>query len=101
MKTIFTQERQVTIMGEKIKLIYELLMSRFPQDEGDGNFFGIRIAQYEENGLTMIDDSEAPGVTESYEEAYGLFLLFVRETVMPVHLYELIDDWQSAFHFAI
>ena len=45
MKTIFTQERQVTIMGEKIKLIYELLMSRFPQDEGDGNFFGIRIAQ--------------------------------------------------------
>ena len=49
----------------------------------------------------MIDDSEAPGVTESYEEAYGLFLLFVREIVMPVHLYELIDDWQSAFHFAI
>ena len=42
-----------------------------------------------------------PGWTEArhrgYEEAIRLFLLFVRETVMPVHLYELVDDWQSAF----
>ena len=37
----------------------------------------------------------------NYEEAIRLFLLFVRETVMPVHLYELIDDWQSAFRSGI
>ena len=101
MEIILTQEQEVTTIGGKFQLIYELLMSHFPRDEGDGDFFGIRIAQYEENGSAMIDDSEVPGVTESYEEAVRLFILFVRETVMPVHLYELIDDWQSAFRSGI
>ena len=97
METILTQEQEVTTIGGKFQLIYELLMSHFPRDEGIGDFFGIRIQQYEKNNESVVDKSEAPGVTENYEQAIRLFLLFVRETVMPVHLYELIDDWQSAF----
>lgn len=101
MRIIMTQEREVMTIGGSFQLIYELLMSHFPRDEGIGDFFGIRIQQYEKNGASKVDDSEVPGITENYEEAIRLFLLFVRETVMPVHLYELIDDWQSAFRSGI
>ena len=45
-----------------------------------------------------MDDSEAKGITEDYEEAERLFAVFVRETVMPVHLLALVDDWQSTVH---
>ena len=96
MRTILTQEQEVTTIGGTFQLIYELLMSHLPREEGIGDFFGIRIRQYEKNSALMVDDSEAPGVAESYEEAIRLFFIFVRETVMPVHLYELIYDWQSA-----
>ena len=97
MRTILTREQEVMTLGGRVQLIYELLMSHFPREEGEGNFFGIRIQQYEKDGTSRVDRSEAPGLTENYEEAIRLFLLFVRETVMPVHLYELVDDWQSAF----
>ena len=101
MRVLLTQEREVMTIGGSFQLIYELLMSHFPRDEGGGDYYGIRIQQYEKDGISKVDGSEVPGITENYEEAIRLFLLFVRETVMPVHLYELIDDWQSAFRLGV
>ena len=80
------------------KVLYELLQSRFESDEGEGDFFGIRIRQRKRGDSRIVDDSEAKGITEDYEEAERLFAVFVRETVMPVHLLALVDDWQSTVH---
>lgn len=97
MKTILKRTQEVTTADGDFQLVYELLESRFPQDEGEGDFFGIRIQQYDNGRNVTMYDCEAPGVTQNYEEAVQLFQVFVREKVMPVHLYELLDDWQSAF----
>ena len=85
MDILLTQEQTVTVEGGSVHLVYELLMSHFPREEGVGDYYGIRIRQY-----------EVRGVTESYAEAESILRLFARETVMPVHLFELVDDWQAA-----
>lgn len=96
MDILLTQEQTVTVEGGSVHLVYELLMSHFPREEGVGNYYGIRIRQYGGDGKSGTDDSEVRGVTESYAEAESLLKLFARETVMPVHLFELVDDWQTA-----
>lgn len=96
--TVLTEEKDVDTLFGKFCLTYELLQSRFESDEGEGDFFGIRIRQIKREDSRIVDDSEAKGITEDYEEAERLFAVFVRETVMPVHLLALVDDWQSSVH---
>lgn len=98
MNIILTKEQKVMTNRGEYQLIYELLMSQFSPEEGEGKFFGIRIRQYLEEEKRMVDDRMVPGVTENLEEAKVLFFQFVEGKVMPVHLTELLDDWQSAFH---
>lgn len=101
MKTLLKQTQDVITMEREYQLVYELLQSKFPCDEKEGDFFGIRIQQYADQNSIAMDQCEAAGVTESYEEAIQLFQIFVREKVMPVHLYELLDDWQSFIAFSL
>ncbi len=98
MDIILTRKEEIMTIWGKFQLIYELLLSHFSREEGAGEYFGICIKQYRDEGRCLVDREEAPGITESLEEARYLFTLFARETVMPVHLCEIIDDWQSAFY---
>lgn len=90
-------------------LKYELLQMHFDQEEKGGIYFGIRIRQYDkyegekefydyiwEEKERLVDDSGTVGITENYEEAEALFARFVKELVMPVHLCDMVDDWQAA-----
>lgn len=97
MKTILKQTQNVVTVDGEYRLVYELLQSQFPHDEREGEFFGIRIQQYGRQKDIAIDHCEATGVTENYGAAVQLFQVFVQEKVMPVHLYEILDDLQSAF----
>lgn len=38
MRTILTREQEVMTLGGRVQLIYELLMSHFPREEGEGDF---------------------------------------------------------------
>lgn len=95
--TVLTEEKDVDTVCGKFRLIYELLQSHFESDEGEGDFFGIRIRQIKREDRKVVDDSEVAGITEDFEEVKRLFRVFVREMVMPVHLFALVDDWQSSF----
>lgn len=98
MDIILTKKEEIMTIWGKFQLIYELLKSHFSREEGYGDYFGIRIKQYREEDRSLVDREEVPGITESLEEARYLITLFARETVMPVHLFEILDDWQSVFH---
>ena len=76
MDILLTQEQTVTVEGGSVHLVYELLMSHFPREEGVGDYYGIRIRQYGGDGKSGTDDSEVRGVTESYAEAESLLKLF-------------------------
>ena len=94
MKLLVQRKSLITEYG-KYHLIYELL--RFQEhdiagEEGGDNYFGIRVSQFRENG-TLFDQNEVLGITEDYIEAEKLFRKCVDGIVMPVHLTELVDEW--------
>ncbi|MDO5146607.1 MAG: DUF6514 family protein [Eubacteriales bacterium] len=108
--TIRTEIQEVKTFWGEYKLRYELLQSGFEGEEGETLFYGIRIRQYaaqtkEDSPISMsamvkeeeylVDNDEFPGITEDFSKAKALFYCFVEETVMPVHLCSLVDDWQT------
>lgn len=98
MKKILIQRRSLITDYGKYHFVYELMKSTcsFEQEENqEEEFFGIRILQFKEDG-TLFDSEEVIGVTEDRVEAGILFQRFVEGVVMPVHLPELISDWDYA-----
>lgn len=96
-KSVVRRKSLITEYG-MYHLLYELLESHSENEEdeeGESSFFGIRISQFRENG-TLFDQDEVLGITDDRREADRLFYQYVKELVMPVHLIELIDDWNCA-----
>lgn len=99
MERIMVQRRSLHTEYGRYHLVYELLKSSAKEEDGYRDYFGIRIIQRSEDGL-IFDQEEVLGITEEETEAERLFCQYVCETVMPVHLTELIDDWNSNRFFA-
>lgn len=98
MKKILAQRKSLSTEYGRYHLIYELLRfrnSNIEGEEGDNNYFGIRVSQFREDG-TLFDQNEVLGITEDYLEADRLFRQCVEGIVMPVHLIELVDEWNYA-----
>ena len=108
MMKLLVQRKSLITEYWKYHLIYELL--RFQEndiegEEGGDNYFGIRVLQFRENG-TLFDQNEVLGITEDYIEAEKLFRKCVDGIVMPVHLTELVDEWNYTlqsfwYHFKL
>ena len=94
MKKLKTKRKSLITEYGKYDLVYELLVSN-DNLEGEknwtGDYFGIRILQFKEDG-SLFDCEEALGITEDSREAERLFYQYVDGLVMPVHLLELVDE---------
>lgn len=97
MKKLLVQRRSLITEYGRYHFVYELLKSNCDSDiEKERACYGIRILQFKEDGI-LFDRAEVMGITEDQQEAEGLFHRYVEESVMPVQLTELIDDWNCAF----
>ncbi len=101
MKVIMKEERQVSEGDRKYLLTYELMVDKFPKEEGSGSCYDIQIAQYDwlsgDRVFQKSDGCRVTGFSESYGEAKYFFGKLVEGTAMPVSLFAVVDDWKSAF----
>lgn len=101
MEKIFKDERRVEGDCKRYLLRYKLVSNEFPEEEGEGRYYGVIAEQFiwsDERGSWEIQDTEQlKGFTESFEEAALFFEKVVQGEVMPVSLYDIVDDWKSAF----
>lgn len=104
---ILTRIQEVDTSWGAWRLKYELLQLHFGYGETQGSYYGIRIRQYDkcETGTNpdegtnqeknLADDSGIMGVAEDLERVRYFFFQLVEGVAMPVHLGEMIDDWQA------
>lgn len=106
--------KQITLITRKLKedekdfvLEYELISDSFPLEEGGGEYYGVIVRQFLLTGedRQLYDSCQLLGFSESMEETEEFFYMLIDGEAMPVSLYELADDWKSAFcthyHFAV
>ena len=96
------REASVSTDYGNYRLVYELTC-RYIEEE-DADCYGIRIFQTltgagsGHNLPPPAESSEIPGLSHNPSEAEDFFRLITEGLVMPVSLYEIADDWNSAFH---
>lgn len=102
MKKIMKSERRVEEEGKRYLLKYELVSNVFPEEEGEGSYYGIIVEQFvwlQEKKGWMLDDSEqVKGFSESLKESMLFFEKVVKGNTMPVSLGAIVDDWKCAFY---
>lgn len=91
------EQQKVDTEYGRYKLFYELTRSQFLPEEDDGYYYGMRIWQYKEEETMPYDYNEVLGITSSLHKAKELFIQMVEGIVMPITLYDIVDDWLSAF----
>lgn len=102
MEVVMRNERQVIGDCRQYLLKYELVSHRFPEEEGRGFYYGIRIYQYhhiERDGEPeLYDYCEVPGFSESLGETKVFFGKIYEGNATPVSLFYIVDDWKCAFN---
>lgn len=78
--------------------MYELTRGQLYHKGRKRYYYGMRIWQYKLEEDVPYDYNEVIGITENYKNAKDLFSQMVEGSVMPVTLYDIVDDWHSAFH---
>jgi len=102
------EERMVRGEDSIYLLTYDLELNRGSYGYQEEEYYGIRVDQYqlenedkagrEDRESCLIDQSRIRGLTEDRSEAESFLSMAVEGRVMPVTLYDVYDDWMSAFH---
>lgn len=76
---------------------YELCYGLHQIREEDMDVYGISISQYESTNQRkrLFDQAIIPAFSDNLQDTRAFFDLLVNETVFPVHLDNIADDWYS------
>lgn len=102
MRKIMKSERRVEGECKKYLLKYELVSNVFPEEEGEGIYYGIIVEQFiwskEKKSWILEDLEQIKGFSESLKESMLFFEKVVKGNMMPVSLGAIVDDWKCAFY---
>ena len=101
--------RRMIVEGDNQDYIldYRLVPHHRDRSTDSVHYYGIQVEEYVIRGLRRRDDvlsirrgdlREISGLTEDQEEAEYFLNMIAEGSVFPVSLYEIYDDWMSAFH---
>ncbi|MDO4977582.1 MAG: DUF6514 family protein [Eubacteriales bacterium] len=97
MKELYQKEHIVQTEYNTYELCYGIHQIR----EEDMDLYGISISQYESTNQRkkLFDEAMIKAFSDNLQDTRAFFDLLVNETVFPVHLLSVADDWHGQIEY--
>ena len=90
MRNLLKKERIVETDYDRYQLSYQLHQMKEEMD-----LYGVSISQFNQNNKRkmLFDQADIFAFSESLQDTEAFFEILYQETVFPVHLHSIADDW--------